>query len=104
MWGRKSREIADLTRALRVAQQRLADTRDDGRSAAADACRAAARLTRALEACRRYRAELAVQRRVTNRLASQLLDATGYKAEPLLPAARQALGITPKDVRKGAER
>lgn len=55
------------------------------------------RLHRALRACRRYRADAAVQARVTNRLANQLLDATGYQGEPLLPAAREALGITPKE-------
>jgi hypothetical protein len=51
------------------------------------------RLKRALRAAARYRAEAAVQRRVINRLTTQLLDATGFQGEPLLPAARTTLGI-----------
>jgi hypothetical protein len=51
------------------------------------------RRDRALKACRRYRAEAAAQRRVIRRLTDQLLDATGYQGEPLLPAARVVLGI-----------
>ncbi|WP_426404250.1 hypothetical protein ACN9M0_24935 [Streptomyces sp. R-07] len=54
------------------------------------------RLTRALRAVARYRAEAAVQRRTIAHLTDQLLDATGYQGEPLLPAARTALGIDPR--------
>jgi hypothetical protein len=50
-------------------------------------------LKRALRAAARYRAEAAVQRRVINRLTTQLLDATGFQGEPLRPAARTTLGI-----------
>ncbi|MFI1942227.1 hypothetical protein ACH44C_34485 [Streptomyces purpureus] len=59
-----------------------------------------ARLARALRAVARLRTEAAVQRRVNHRLANQLLDATGYQGEPLLPAAREALGITTTEVKK----
>ncbi|MFG2747225.1 hypothetical protein ACGFY0_45230 [Streptomyces chartreusis] len=48
------------------------------------------RLCRALAATRR---ELAAQHRLADRLMDQVLDATGYQAAPLLPAARTALGI-----------
>ncbi|MFD9047632.1 hypothetical protein [Streptomyces zaomyceticus] len=51
------------------------------------------RLHRALRAVARLRAEAAVQQRVTRRLTDQLLAATGYQGEPLLPAARTTLGI-----------
>ncbi|MFB6626462.1 hypothetical protein ACFCWD_28840 [Streptomyces sp. NPDC056374] len=51
------------------------------------------RLHRALRSVAALRNEAAVQRRVTDRLATQLLDATGYQGEPLLPAARATLGI-----------
>lgn len=55
------------------------------------------RLHRALKACRRYRAEAAVQQRVTRRLTDQLLDATGYQGEPLLDAARHTLDLDKED-------
>jgi hypothetical protein len=58
------------------------------------------RLARALRAAARYRAEAAIQRRVIDRLTDQLLDATGNQGEPLLSAARTALGIdTKKDAK-----
>ncbi|MCX5587603.1 hypothetical protein [Streptomyces erythrochromogenes] len=57
-----------------------------------------ARLHRAVAACRRYRKELAVQARVTNRLASSLLDATGSKGAYLLPEEREVLGLTNVEV------
>lgn len=47
---------------------------------------------------RKAEAELATQGRVIKRLTDQLLDATGFQGEPLLPAARTTLGInTPKE-------
>ena len=55
------------------------------------------RLARALRAAARYRAENAVQRRVIRHLTDQLLDATGYQAEPLLPAARHTLDLDKED-------
>lgn len=55
------------------------------------------RLARALRAVAELRAEAAVQRRVVRRLSDQLLDATGYQAEPLLPAARAALDLDQED-------
>lgn len=51
------------------------------------------RLHRALRACARYRADLAIEKRVIRRLGTQLLDATGYQGEPLLPAARALLDL-----------
>jgi hypothetical protein len=42
---------------------------------------------------RKAEEELATQSRVMKRLTDQLLDATGYQGEPLLPAARATLGI-----------
>lgn len=57
------------------------------------------RRNRALRAVARYRAENAAQRRTITQLTDQLLDATGYQAEPLLPAARATLGITKEDTK-----
>lgn len=48
---------------------------------------------------RRAEDELATQGRVIHRLTDQLLDATGYQAKPLLPAARATLGITKEDTK-----
>lgn len=109
MLGSKAKEIADLQRRLRVQAAQLADVEDELRAtrhAARTAIRLYAedtrgqRLARALRACAGYRRELGLQARVTRRLSNQLLDATGNRGEALLPAARQALGITPKDVAK----
>ncbi|MEU4106210.1 hypothetical protein AB0F16_37585 [Streptomyces tanashiensis] len=36
-------------------------------------------------------------RKIITRLTDQLLDATGYQGEPLLPAARTSLGIDVKE-------
>jgi hypothetical protein len=44
-------------------------------------------------ALRKAELEIATQKRVIERLTDQLLDATGYQGEPLLPAARATLGI-----------
>jgi len=41
--------------------------------------------------------ELATQQRVIKRLTDQLLDATGYQGEPLLPAARHTLDLDKED-------
>jgi hypothetical protein len=51
------------------------------------------RLARLCRAIAGARDEAAVQRRVTNRLANQLLDAVGYRGEPFLPAAHDVLGV-----------
>jgi len=51
------------------------------------------RLARALRAVAAERRQSAAYRRTITRLTDQLLDATGYQAEPLLPAARTTLGI-----------
>ncbi|MFK3734029.1 hypothetical protein ACI2LJ_27610 [Streptomyces sp. NPDC088090] len=48
------------------------------------------RLRRAVAA---ERAQAAAYRRTITRLTDQLLDATGYQGEPLIPAARVVLGI-----------
>lgn len=55
------------------------------------------RLHRALRACARYRADLAIEKRVIRHLGNQLLDATGYQGEPLLPAARTLLDLDQED-------
>jgi len=52
---------------------------------------------RILRACVRYRAELAEQRRQIRQLTDQLLDATGYQGEPLLPEARRVLDLDKED-------
>lgn len=57
------------------------------------------RLARALRAVAELRAEAEVQRRATRRLTDQLLDATGYRGEPLLPAARTLLDLTEEDTK-----
>ncbi|MCX5197187.1 hypothetical protein OOK31_25370 [Streptomyces sp. NBC_00249] len=97
MFGSKSREIRDLQRALRISEQRFTTARTNGRDALHAADGAANRLTRALRACARYRADLAVQRRVTRRLADQLLDATGSRGHYLIPEERAVLGIKDGD-------
>ncbi|WP_282696298.1 hypothetical protein [Streptomyces sp. CC208A] len=51
------------------------------------------RLHRAVRAVAAERAQAEGYRRTIRRLTDQLLDATGYQGEPLLPAARRALGI-----------
>lgn len=51
------------------------------------------RLGRAVRALAAERAQAAAYRRTITRLTDQLLDATGYQGEPLIPAARVALGI-----------
>ena len=56
-----------------------------------------ARIDRLVRACARYRADLAIEKRVIRRLGTQLLDATGYQGEPLLPAARAALDLDQED-------
>lgn len=55
------------------------------------------RLGRAVRALAAERAQAAAYRRTIDRLTDQLLDATGYQGEPLLPAARTALGIDVKE-------
>ncbi|MFJ1865494.1 hypothetical protein ACIOD1_12765 [Streptomyces sp. NPDC088097] len=111
MFGRKSQKIANLERLVRIRTAELADTREDYKALRGDvrdivlsdldsAAVQNARLARAVRACARYRAELSKQGRASKRLASQLLDATGHNGRPLEPAARVALGITPKDVAK----
>lgn len=55
------------------------------------------RRNRALRACARYRSENRAQRREIKRLTDQLLDATGYRGEPLLPEARTVLSIDEKE-------
>jgi hypothetical protein len=52
------------------------------------------RLRRAVAA---ERAQSAAYRRQIKQLTDQLLDATGYQGEPLLPAARELLGINTKE-------
>ncbi|HWN00047.1 MAG TPA: hypothetical protein VNO54_23620 [Streptosporangiaceae bacterium] len=51
------------------------------------------RLARALNACARYRAELAEQKHVIDRLTDQLLDAFDYA-----PGDRQRLGLPAQEV------
>lgn len=103
MFGSKSREIADLKRRNRVQAAALADVKDElkaTRYAARTATRlyaaenTTARLKRALKACAGYREELSRQARVTRRLSSSLLDATGSRGAYLLPAERDVLGLT----------
>ena len=55
------------------------------------------RLARALRAVASGRAREAAYRRTITRLTVQLLDATGYPGEPLLPAAQALLGIDVKE-------
>lgn len=55
------------------------------------------RLARALRAVAAERRQCAAYRRTINRLTDQLLDATGFQGEPLLPAAREVLGIDVKE-------
>ncbi|TXS13389.1 hypothetical protein EAO71_35735 [Streptomyces sp. ms191] len=57
------------------------------------------RIDRLARACARYRAALAIEKRVVRRLGNQLLDATGYRGEPLLPAARTLLDLTEEDTK-----
>lgn len=55
------------------------------------------RLHRALRTVARERKQAAGYRRTIRRLTDQLLDATGYQAEPLLPEARRVLDIDVKE-------
>lgn len=55
------------------------------------------RLARALRAVAAERRQAAAYRRTIDRLTDQLLDATGYQGEPLLPAARMTLGLDKED-------
>jgi hypothetical protein len=55
------------------------------------------RLHRALRACARYRAQLAIEKRVVRRLGTQLLDAPGYQGKSLFPAARTLLDLDQED-------
>lgn len=55
------------------------------------------RLRRALRAVAAERAQSAAYRRTIRQLTDQLLDATGYQGEPLLPAAQALLGINVKE-------
>lgn len=108
MWGRKAKRIADLQRAVRVSDGKLADATTDLRALRADV-RAVAlsdldaitsyqqRLKRALRACASYWQELDRQARVTRRLADTLLDSVGSKGEHLLPVERELLGIEDKE-------
>lgn len=83
--------LVDARREL--AQERAKRERLKAYMAGAHTGRYETRLARALRAVARLRAEAAVQQRVTNRLANQLLDATGNQAAPLTDAARTALGL-----------
>ena len=56
-----------------------------------------ARIDRLARACARYRAQLAIEKRVIRRLGNQLLDATGYQGKSLLPAARITLDLDQED-------
>ena len=55
------------------------------------------RLGRVVRALAAERAQSAAYRRTIRRLTDQLLDATGYQGELLLPAARATLGIDKED-------
>jgi hypothetical protein len=55
------------------------------------------RITRLLRAVASERAQAEAYRKVITRLTDQLLDATGYQGEPLLPEARTVLGIEKED-------
>jgi len=55
------------------------------------------RIARALRAVASGRVREAAYRRTITRLTDQLLDATGYQGEPLLPAARATLGMDKED-------
>ncbi|MFE1550608.1 hypothetical protein [Streptomyces sp. NPDC058718] len=55
------------------------------------------RLARALRAVAAERRQSAAYRRTITRLTDQLLDATGYQGEPLLPEARRVLDLDKED-------
>lgn len=55
------------------------------------------RLIRVVRALAAERKQAAAYRRTIRRLTDQLLDATGNQGEPLLPAARMALGLDKED-------
>lgn len=55
------------------------------------------RLGRAVRALAAERAQAAAYRRTIRQLTDQLLDATGYQGEPLLPEARRVLDIDAKE-------
>lgn len=94
MFGLVSRRRA---LSLEAENRRLRNRLRSYEMASADAAHAVyryerrlARLCRAIAALRR---ELAGQQRLADRLMDQVLDATGYQAAPLLPAARTTLGL-----------
>lgn len=92
MLGRKTREIADLKRALRVRTAER-DVAVAGAHADRHAMRTATRLyaedyrgrrlARALRACARYRRQAAVDRSCFNELAARYWDALGYGPDTL---------------------
>jgi len=90
-------ELAAERTARRKAETSLTQERKKHRAMASWRHTDDARLVRALRAVAALRAEAAVQRRVVRRLSDQLLDATGYQAEPLLPAARAVLDLDQED-------
>lgn len=55
------------------------------------------RLARALRAVAAERQQSEAYRKTITRLTDRLLDATGYRAKPLLPEARTVLGIDEKE-------
>lgn len=86
------RAVTDAEDARSEAEHRLAVERAKWRRAVGYAGNGQ-RLARALRALAVERAQSAAYRRTIRALTDQLLDATGYQGEPLLPAAREALGI-----------
>ena len=90
-------ELAEERAERRKAETSLTQERKKHRAMASWPHTDDARLARALRACARYRAALAIEKRVIRRLGDQLLDATGYQGEPLLPAARAALDLDKED-------
>lgn len=98
------RELAEERTARFQAERKLAAERKLHRRAVAYIGQAEGRrdvdgyrLARALRAIARLRAEAATQRRVERGLTDQLLDATGFQGEPLLPAARHTLDLDKED-------
>ncbi len=90
-------DLANARAARRKAETSLTQERKKQRAVASWRHTDDGRLARALRAVAALRAEAAVQRRVEHRLTNQLLDATGYQGDPLLPAARALLDLDPED-------
>ncbi|MFE5628440.1 hypothetical protein [Streptomyces sp. NPDC056543] len=84
--------------ARRKAETNLAQERKKQRAVASWRYVDDQRLGRAVRALAAERKQAAAYRRTIRQLTDQLLDATGFQGEPLLPAARTTLGITtPKE-------